>query len=119
MHNVIGPVKRLMEASGQKFPDQSTMELYGGLILEELDELADAVEAGDEVEQFDACLDIIWVLTGFMIAKGWFIQAGWDEVARSNLSKIDPVSGVCIKREDGKILKPPSYSPPNLEQFLK
>jgi len=42
----------------------------------------------------------------------------YNEVYRSNMSKVDSVTGKCIKREDGKILKPDTYSPPNLIPFL-
>jgi len=40
-----------------------------GLIAEELEEFAEATEARDEVEEFDACLDTIWVLVGYMLAR--------------------------------------------------
>jgi predicted HAD superfamily Cof-like phosphohydrolase len=44
-------------------------------------------------------------------------QRVWDEVKRSNFSKIGP-SGKVERREDGKILKPDTYSPPNIKQFF-
>ena len=116
MHDVIRPVRKLMEAGDQAYPDPKTAELYQNLIAEEV---AEFVRAEGEEEEFDACLDMIWVITGYMLAKGWLIKSGWGEVVRSNLSKIDPEAGKCIKREDGKVLKPASYSPPNLEPFLK
>ena len=46
------------------------------------------------------------------------MQALWDEVYRSNSSKIDPTTRTVLKRPDGKILKPASYSPPNLLPIL-
>lgn len=119
MQDVIRPVRKLMEAGGQAYPDPETAELYLKLIAEEAEELAVAVEENDELGQLDAVCDLIWVLTGFALARGWLLRSAWNEVARSNLSKIDPEAGVCIKREDGKILKPTSYSPPNLGKFLK
>jgi predicted HAD superfamily Cof-like phosphohydrolase len=45
------------------------------------------------------------------------IQKVWDEVARSNFSKMK--DGVLVKREDGKVLKPDTYSPPNIKQILE
>lgn len=42
----------------------------------------------------------------------------WEEVRRSNMSKLDPETGVAIKREDGKILKPASFSPADLHDFV-
>lgn len=47
------------------------------------------------------------------------LQGAWDEVIRSNMSKTDPESGKIIKRADGKILKPDSFSPANFEQFFE
>lgn len=112
---MIKPVRKLMEAAGQDFPNEQTAELYRRLMAEETLEF---IDAETEVEEFDACLDTIWVIIGFMLAKGWLIRSGWEEVVRSNLSKI-PADGVMLKREDGKLLKGPDYSPPNLGQFLK
>ena len=48
----------------------------------------------------------------------WDFDGAWREVARSNLAKIDPTTGVCIKREDGKILKPEGWTPPDLKPFV-
>lgn len=115
MRDIIKPVKKLMEASGQEFPSERTAELYYGLIAEETEEF---MSARDDVAEFDACLDMIWVIAGYMLARGWLARSGWDEVVRSNLSKI-PEGGVMLRREDGKFLKPPGYSRPELERFLK
>jgi hypothetical protein len=38
---------------------------------------------------------------------------------RTNFAKIDAVTGKVRKREDGKVLKPEGWSPPNLEPFVK
>lgn len=116
MKDMLKAVRKLMDASGQEYPDAATAELYRSLIAEEVKEF---IDAEDEVEELDAVLDTIWVLLGYATAKGWLIRSAWDEVARSNHSKIDPETGKCIKREDGKVLKPATYSPPSLERFLK
>lgn len=118
MKEVVRPVRKLMEAAGQDFPAGQTADLYLNLIKEEYQELLDAVDANDEVGMLDAVMDLYWVLTGYALARGWLIRSAWEEVVRSNLSKI-PEDGVMLKREDGKFLKPESYSPPNLEPFLK
>lgn len=46
------------------------------------------------------------------------LQDVWDEVSRSNFSKVDPESGKLIKREDGKILKGAFYFPPDIKSIL-
>jgi predicted HAD superfamily Cof-like phosphohydrolase len=46
------------------------------------------------------------------------LQQVWNEVARSNHSKVSE-NGTILKREDGKILKPDTYSPPDIKRVLK
>ena len=43
----------------------------------------------------------------------------FDEVARSNMSKVDKGTGKLLKRADGKVLKPDTYSPPDLTPFVR
>ena len=62
---------------------------------------------------------MIWVILGFCYMKGFDVEGAWEEVARSNLDKINPHTGKVIKREDGKVLKPEGWTPPQLEQFTK
>ena len=64
-------------------------------------------------------MDMVWVILGFCYMKGYDVQGAWNEVARSNLSKIDPVTGKVKKREDGKVLKPEGWTPPDLTPFVK
>ena len=51
--------------------------------------------------------------------RGYDVHGAWNEVARSNLAKINPETGKVNKREDGKVLKPVGWTPPKLEQFVK
>ena len=46
------------------------------------------------------------------------VQALWDEVLRSNMSKVDPETGRVRRRADGKILKPEGWKSPDLESIL-
>lgn len=98
--------------------DQSTENsiLYHNLIKEEYSEY---VNAQDDVEELDACMDMIWVILGYCYMKGFDVDGAWKEVARSNLAKIDSMTGKVIKREDGKVLKPEGWTPPQLKQFVK
>jgi predicted HAD superfamily Cof-like phosphohydrolase len=50
--------------------------------------------------------------------KKFDIKGAWEEVARSNLSKIDSNTGMVLRRDDGKILKPANWTPPNLTRFV-
>ena len=111
-------VKTFIEACEQK-PTVENIFLYRDLIVEEFTEFINAFNAEDNVEQLDACMDMIWVVLGYCYMKGWNVDAAWKEVARSNLAKINPETGKVIKREDGKVLKPEGWTPPQLEQFTK
>jgi predicted HAD superfamily Cof-like phosphohydrolase len=51
--------------------------------------------------------------------KNYDVAGAWNEVARSNLDKIDSVTGKVKKREDGKVMKPEGWKPPQLENFVK
>lgn len=93
-------------------------ELYYGLIKEEMGELFDAHVAGDRVEQLDALIDILVVTIGALHSMGVDAEGAWNEVMRTNFSKIDKETGKVRKRDDGKVLKPEGWQPPNLKPFL-
>ena len=112
-------VKVFMKACDQNevgFGPQS--ELYVDLIIEEFKELMNAYKDRDIVEIADACADLKWVIEGLEHTLKLPQQKIWNEVARSNLSKISP-NGKVIKREDGKVLKPEGWSPPNIKEILE
>ena len=99
-------------------PSPENAELYAKLIKEEFEEFAVARRENDEVEQLDACMDMIWVILGYCHMKGYKVDAAWAEVARSNLAKINQRTGKVIKREDGKVMKPEGWTPPDLTGYV-
>jgi hypothetical protein len=107
-------VNTFVDACDQK-PSVENIILYANLIEEEFTEFK---ESKTDVEQLDACMDMIWVILGYCKMKGWNVYGAWDEVARSNLEKIDLQTGKVIKREDGKVLKPEGWTPPKLDNFV-
>jgi predicted HAD superfamily Cof-like phosphohydrolase len=124
MSKTFTDVTVFMTAAGQSIPpfnanrsDQS--DLYMKLIQEEYTELMDAEAVSDDPEICDACFDLMWVIVGYMKSRGWDCENIWDEGAKSNLSKIDSATGKVIKREDGKILKPEGWKPPDFAKFVK
>lgn len=125
MTKVFTDVAVFMKACGQDYPSVPSeqknylSELYTNLIKEEVSEFWDAESVCDDAEILDACFDMIWVIVGYMHSRGWNVEAAWDEGAKSNLSKIDAVTGKVIRREDGKILKPEGWQPPNFSKFVK
>jgi|TARA_R110002153_G_scaffold63295_4_gene169956 predicted HAD superfamily Cof-like phosphohydrolase len=86
---------------------------------EELIEYLEACNNDDLVEVTDALADQLYILLGTMVAHGMqgIIKDVFNEVHRSNMSKLGE-DGKPIYREDGKVLKGPNYSPPNIGKFL-
>jgi len=124
MSKTFTDVSVFLSAVGQQVPvkpigetDQS--KLYKKLIDEEYHEFLEAFYTDDTVEEIDACFDMMWVIIGYMKSRGWDCENIWDEGAKSNLSKIDPVTGLVRRREDGKILKPEGWKPPDFTKFVK
>jgi predicted HAD superfamily Cof-like phosphohydrolase len=92
-------------------------DLYMKLITEEFQELLRAYIEQDLVGIADGCADLKWVVEGLENTLRLPKQSVWNEVARSNLSKISK-NGKVLKREDGKVLKPESYSPPDIKSIV-
>lgn len=106
------------QACDQK-PSVENTSLYHNLIVEEYSEFIAARNAKDDAEQLDACMDMIWVILGFCHMKGYNVQGAWDEVLKTNMAKVDPKTGKVRRREDGKILKPEGWQPPDMSKFIK
>ena len=124
MSTVLEDVEKFLKAVGQtppEFPvnENAQSDLYKKLIKEEIDEFWEADELDDDTERLDACFDMIWVIVGYARSRGWDMQKAWIEGAASNLSKIDPDTGLVRRREDGKILKPEGWTTPDFDQFVK
>jgi predicted HAD superfamily Cof-like phosphohydrolase len=118
MTNPFADIERFGSACDQE-PNEANYRMYLALIQEEYQELQDAVKAYDKVEQLDALVDILVVTMGAIRAAGWDGEAAWKEVMDTNFAKIDPETGKVRKREDGKVLKPEGWKPPELAKFIK
>jgi predicted HAD superfamily Cof-like phosphohydrolase len=118
MTNPFKDVNTFQSACDQEEGD-ANYKMYLGLIAEEMAELQWAVKTEDKVEQLDALVDILVVTIGAIRAAGWDGEAAWSEVMRTNFAKINPETGKVRKREDGKVLKPTNWQPPQLAQFIK
>ena len=113
-----------MKTFGQELKVKSQLssekinKLRISLIEEELNELKKAIRDNDVKEVADALTDILYVTYGAGHAFGINLDKCFDEVQKSNMSKLGE-DGKPIYNEDGKVLKGPSYFKPNLSKFLK
>jgi len=105
-------VKKKSELSSEKI---NSLRL--SLIQEELDELNKAMRENDILEVADALTDILYVTYGAGHAFGIDLDKCFDEVQRSNMSKLSK-EGKPIYNEHGKVMKGPDYFKPNLSKFI-
>ncbi|KAF2078918.1 pyrophosphohydrolase domain-containing protein [Flavobacterium sharifuzzamanii] len=89
------------------------------LMKEENEEYYEAVQNNDLVEIADALGDMMYILCGTIIEHGLQdkIEAVFDEIQRSNMSKLGE-DGKPIYREDGKVMKGPNYFKPDFSKLL-
>ena len=116
-------VKEFMNTFGQEiknnaeFPNENFIELRKKLIDEEFNELKEAIDDNNIVEVADALTDILVVTYGAGAAFGINLDKCFEEVHRSNMSKLSE-KGKPIYNEIGKVMKGPNYFKPNLKQYL-
>jgi len=92
-------------------------DLRHALHREEWEELEEAWMDEDLVRFADAICDLIYVLCGTAVSFGIPLDECFAEVQRSNMSKLGE-DGQPIKRKDGKILKGPNFSKPDLRSII-
>ena len=116
-------VGEFMETFGQNvltdptFPTKKVQKMRVKLIREELKELIEAIKDNDIVEVADALTDILYVTYGAGHAFGVDLDACFAEVQRSNMTKLG-ADGKPVYRDDGKVIKGPNYSEPDLQKVL-
>ena len=87
------------------------------MIQEELEELTKAIKENDILEVADALTDILYVTYGAGHAFGINLDNCFNEVQKSNMSKLGK-DGKPIYNEHGKVMKGPDYFKPNLSKFI-
>ena len=116
-------VKTFMNTYGQdvkekaEFPENKIVQLRIDLIEEELNELKEAIKNKDIVEVADALTDILYVTYGAGHSFGVNLDQCFDEVQRSNMSKLGE-DGKPIYNDSGKVMKGPNYFAPNLKKIV-
>ena len=113
-----------MRTFGQEIKKKSSLstdninKLRISLIEEELNEFKEAIKNRDLKEVADALTDILYVTYGAGHAFGINLDICFDEVQRSNMSKLGE-DGKPIYNEKGKVMKGPKYFEPNLKKFVE
>jgi predicted HAD superfamily Cof-like phosphohydrolase len=121
MTNPFRDQEKFMKACDQTVEgfNNEQFTLYLNLIKEESSELFVANNEDDRVEMLDALIDILVVTIGAIHSAGFDAEGAWKEVMRTNFAKIDHETGKVRKREDGKVLKPLGWTPPDLKPYVK
>ena len=131
MSNVFRDQAKFMKACEQTVGDsnEDQFKLYLKLIKEEYNELLEAQGLNqnldrigylpvDKVETLDALIDIMVVTVGALQSLGVDAEGAWKEVMSTNFAKIDSLTGRVRKREDGKVMKPTGWQPPELSKYI-
>ena len=122
MSNMFQDVKDFQTAVGQnvgqkpEFPSADERCLRIRLLEEEFEEYLQG-EGKDDLENIAKELaDIIYIVCGTAVSYGIPLDRVFDEVHRSNMAKL--VDGKPVRRDDGKILKPEGWTPPDIKSIL-
>jgi predicted HAD superfamily Cof-like phosphohydrolase len=131
MSNVFRDQAKFMKACEQTVGEsnEDQFKLYLKLIKEEYNELLEAQGLNqnldrigylpvDKVETLDALIDIMVVTVGALQSLGVDAEGAWKEVMSTNFAKIDSLTGRVRKREDGKVMKPTGWQPPELSKYI-
>lgn len=120
MKEQLEKITQFFEAFGDKvlgtptLPSLKVQTLRAHLIAEEAKETVEAIADGDLIGIADGLADLLYVTLGAALAYGIPINDVFNEVHRSNMTKLgakrDPITG--------KVLKPATYSPPEIESIL-
>jgi predicted HAD superfamily Cof-like phosphohydrolase len=106
----------LLRAQAPQLPDEPARQLRIDLLYEEYCEYLKGEEEDDLVQIADALADMIYIACGTAVAYGIPLDKVFAEVHRSNMAKL--VDGKVIRREDGKILKPAGWTPPDIAGII-
>ena len=106
---------------GEKYPEKHAVDklktLRTELIIEEFDEVMDAIQNRSAEDVLKEMCDLVYVVVGFAVTYGFSFDAAFNRVHASNLSKLDE-QGRPVYRKDGKVQKSNLYVPPRLKDLL-
>jgi predicted HAD superfamily Cof-like phosphohydrolase len=98
---------------------KDTEEFRLKFIYEELEEYERAIDEGDLAKQFDALLDLTYVIVGNAIIQGFPWHEGWDLVQAANMAKQRAQRADESKRGTTyDVIKGPGWTAPDIEGLL-
>ena len=104
----------ILVANTPTLPDEKTEALRVRLIQEEFEELQEALKSKNLTNIAKEIADLLYVVYGTAVSYGIDMEPVFQEVQRSNMSKVGG-----YKREDGKWVKPPTYSPADINPIIR
>lgn len=113
-------LRRFHQAVGDgwgRLTDEDRGALRARMHEEENDELIEALEEGDRAHIARELADVVFVAYGTADAFGIDLDTAFGEVVRANMSKVDG-PGLPILREDGKVMKPDGFVPPDMKDAI-
>lgn len=97
--------------------NQAVRSLRVRLLNEEFGEYLEGEDNNDFYNIAKELADILYIAFGTAVAYGIPLEAVFDEVHRSNMSKLGE-DGKPIYREDGKVLKGPNYTQADVKKVI-
>lgn len=98
-------------------PDMNERDLRVSLLYDEWHEYSLSEDADDITNLARELADIIYIACGTALSYGIPLDCVFREVHRANMSKL--IDGKAVYREDGKVLKPEGWKPPDIEKVMK
>jgi predicted HAD superfamily Cof-like phosphohydrolase len=115
-------VEEFMTTFGQEvkdapgWPEEKVLQLRIALVEEEVDELLDGVDRRDITNVAKELVDILYVVYGMGRSLGIDLNECFDEVHKSNMSKLQ--DGEVLYSVSGKVLKGKDYFEPEIDRIL-
>lgn len=113
-----GPPRDLRHAYPGTDLGPKLQEFRRKFITEEFVEFLRAEAKEDAAEEFDACLDMIYVILGYCYLRGWPVAHGWDRVHAANMTKVRVAPDHPQARSAWDVRKPAGFVPPNLSDLV-
>lgn len=100
-----------------RIPHEDRRKLRFRILKEEFEEYVAAENDDDLTEIADALGDMAYIIAGTALEYGIPLDRVLDAIHASNMAKLGP-DGKPIKRDDGKVIKPEGWRPPDIAAIL-